>query len=196
MNKNKKNGFTLAETITTISILAVISTVLVTFYITGLKIYKEKSIERDLIFATENTLKDISASIKSTTNFINQKELNGITYISNSDTIILEIPSIDSDNKTIYENNQIIYFDYIVYTRSGNNIEKSVYPSTVSIRSQLENKILESGVTNFLITYHPVNPPVDWATITKVNFLINAEKNTGTVVKQIQLDQTIKSRNQ
>lgn len=196
MNKKQKNGFTLAETITTISILAIISVVLVTFYITGLKIYREKTVERDLIFSTENTLKDISDSVKSATNFINQKALGGITYISHSDTIILEVPSIDINKETIYEDDQIKYFDYIVYNLSSSNITKSTYPDINSSRLLLENKILESGITNFTITYYPNNPPIDWASITKVNFSVSASKNIGQEIKQIQLNQTIKSRNQ
>lgn len=196
MSKKKINGFTLAETITTISILAIISVVLVTFYITGLKIYKEKTVERDLIFATENTLKDISQNVKSTTNFIGQRDLNGITFTSSSDTIILEIPSVNSSQETIYEDNQIKYFDYIVYTLSGSNIIKNIYPDINSSRGQIENKILESGVTNFTITYYPTNPPTDWANIAKVNFSISASKNIGQEIKQIQLNQTLKSRNQ
>lgn len=199
MKKNIKEsrGFTLAEIMVTMTIFVIMTVLVVSFYISGLKIFREKSAERDLIFNAQNTLRDITDNLQKSVTIVENVIINMTTYTSGNQTIIAEIPAIDENGETIFQDSEVTTFDYIIYDYDPNSetIVKHVYPNVASSRSEIENFVLMKQVDSFTFEYSPENPPVDWLAVENIKTNLSAYKIVSNNTKRISLSNTIKPRN-
>lgn len=94
----------------TLSILVILSALLVSVYFSYNNVMKVYLAKTDLQTSNSIALNKITSTIKLASNIPNTKIINSNNYTTSSNTLILELPSIDS-NQDIIPNT----YDYIAY---------------------------------------------------------------------------------
>ncbi|MDD3480956.1 MAG: prepilin-type N-terminal cleavage/methylation domain-containing protein [Patescibacteria group bacterium] len=147
-----KRGFTLIEVIISMVVLGVIIAAMSAIYAVSLREFKiEKNrneMQRSINFASDELGKNIKQAINIPENYD--------TYTRGPETLITELPSIDSDEEYLY-NGSDLRTDYIIYYLSGSELHKITLADPLSSRQEVSGSdiIILSNVTNFSCDYDP-----------------------------------------
>ncbi len=161
-------GFTLVELLVSIAILAIVSLVTVTIYVTGLKNTQIEAQKANLQSDNKTVLEKIAADTRDATAVVSTKD----TYTSSSTTLILSVPAIDSSQEIIYSGENFV-LDYIIYTLSGGVLQKIVIANISSSRESIGPvNILGNCTINF--NYTP-----DLATASEVEITLTNQATAG-----------------
>lgn len=150
-----KRGLTLIEVVISMAILGVIIAAMAAIYAVTLKEYKiEKArneMQRSVNFASDELGKNIKQAINIPETY------DTYTRDDESETLIIELPSINSSEEYLY-NGDDLRTDYIIYYRSGSELHKITLADSLSTRYDVSGedfKIL-SDVTDFNCDYEPL----------------------------------------
>ena len=99
--------------------------------------------------------------------------VNGTTYTSSANTLVLQMPAINSSGSTISNK-----YDKVAFYPSGTNFYIQLEPDAASSRKKL-NKILSDSLQSVTLTYDNAS----YALVTKVtvNFLSQLQVKAQTV---------------
>lgn len=192
-----ESGLNILEAVVTLAIFVIVMSVVVTFYITGVKVYREKSAERNLVFEAQSTTKKISDGVREASEVIESVVIDGVTFTSGTNSVVLELPSVDENGNTIYQAGNVVLFDHVIfeYDSGTGSVIKYVYPDAASSRPQEEGTTLMAGVDSIEFIYYPDDPPTNWDDIESIEMSFSAHKNYNGGTKQIDLTNRIKPRN-
>lgn len=145
-----KKGFTIFEVIVTISLLAIITMVTSSIFVTALKNYQinfqKTNFQKDLNFVVD----DIDKNVKLATNVQYSYDVfNSNPIAGASNTLILELPSTDAAGNFIYISGALKK-DVIVYYLENGALHRKIYASSSGIRYPQNNQdvILINNVIN------------------------------------------------
>jgi len=164
-----QKGFTLANMLITLSILVILSALVLSIYFSYnnvLKIYLAKT---DLQTYNIIALNRIASMIKSANNIPETKTINSNSYTTSTDTLILELPSVDS-NQDIITNT----YDYIVYyldLADTTKLKSSTEAAAGSVRITGDN-LVANNVKNLIFNYN--NDQI--SSTNRVNITLTLEK--------------------
>lgn len=151
--RRNQAGFTLLELLIVLGLFGVIVTSVSTLYIASIKNsedeFKRAQLTEALTLATDTLSDDIKAATAI--------EATYSTYTSGSQTVVLDLPAVDSSHNIIYLGNSFV-LDRVVYTYSSGVLTKSVFPGSGSSRSAVTNKTVLSKISSLSFTY-PSSPP-------------------------------------
>ncbi|KKP88531.1 MAG: hypothetical protein UR93_C0012G0009 [Berkelbacteria bacterium GW2011_GWA2_35_9] len=141
-----KKGITLIEVLVTIGLTSTIVYLVVYSLINGLQSSEYNYNRFKISSSLDSALNDISKYLLLANNLPNSLIYDGEEYINDSDTLIINLPSIHSDGSVINS-----FFDSIIYdyNPNDNQVRQLVLPNSESYRNYKNNVILSdvSSVT-------------------------------------------------
>jgi prepilin-type N-terminal cleavage/methylation domain-containing protein len=146
-------GFTLLELMIVMSMLGVIMLSVTTLYIANIKNSEDESrraqLTESLTLATDNLTDDVKNA--------SAIEASYSSYTSGSQTVVLDLPAVDSSHNIIYSGTSFV-LDRVVYAYASGALTRSVFPGSGSTRSAVTRKTVLSKITALNFTY-PNSPP-------------------------------------
>ncbi len=182
MHKSQESaGFTLVEIIVAIGIFAIIILFLPYLGVYHYWIYNTQIAQFDVISDARGTLDDMDSYVRQSNRVIS----NYLTYTTDSQTLILQIQSIDPSNNLIAGT-----YDNVVFYLSGSDFFRQVFPSANSKRLAATKK-LASNVTEITFSYDNLN----YSLVQQVTTTISVQQNLGKDIKSATLSSQAKLRN-
>lgn len=144
----KKNGFSLAELIIAIAVVAVVSGLLLGILVNETGVFYQQSSRVSQGVGLNDALASIRSHVKSASAVAAAyPETPPSAYTSGSSTLVLKITSIDSSSNLITNT-----YDYFVYYVEMGRLHLLVFPNSQSTRKQLD-QILTSSVDTLAFVY-------------------------------------------
>ncbi|MBI4363611.1 MAG: hypothetical protein HY545_02060, partial [Candidatus Doudnabacteria bacterium] len=141
-------GFTLIELLVVTVLVGVSIVVLVNLFIGQNRIYRTQTAELNVANDARASLDDIDAYARQARQIL----ANYQTWTTGTQTLVLEIQSINSSNQLI-----IGAYDTMVYYLTGSNFYRQTFPNAQSSRTA-QTKRLASNVTGLSLTYNNADP--------------------------------------
>lgn len=144
----------LADALITIFIIVLIGTLLIGIYFMYSNIYKVENIYQELSAENSNASQMLLSDIRNAHIILASKEIDAITYTTDEDTVIINLPSIDQ-NQDIIDGS----FDTIVYQRDPLDLSKlkSITSSAVGSSRPSGTKLVSNDVDLFILNYNNVS---------------------------------------
>ncbi len=150
-----QKGFTLIEMVVVIAIIGALGMVIAEMYVWQNRLYNVQTSK----YAAMN---DVRAALDDIDNYVRSSSLvlgTYSTYTTGTDTLILQIQSINSSNQLLPGT-----FDTIVYYKTGSELFREVFPDASSSRQAVQ-KQLAAHVVTLRFTYDNA----DMAQVTEVD---------------------------
>lgn len=170
--KNLK-GLSLVELQIAGAILAGATLLIGAFYFTYTRFFYEEKTQITIASDNKNALDEVTTQIKESTKVATACTVCGADTTSSSTILILQIWPLDAGS--VPKDPGTTNFDYIVYKLSGTDLVKNTFPSAVSTRPALANKILSSNIKSLLFEY---DMPLDLANSSEVTITLTSEAKT------------------
>ncbi len=141
-----KKGITLIEVLITSGLIGVISTLLVYSLMYGLQ-SSDYSINRSSDAGNASlAINDMSKNILLAISLVDRITYQSIEYVSDNNTIILQLPAIDSQADIIPGSSDYVIYDYDI---SNKLLKEKIIPSDLSSREFALRNLLEKvqGIT-------------------------------------------------
>jgi prepilin-type N-terminal cleavage/methylation domain-containing protein len=162
MNRStSSSGFTLIEVIITIAAFAVLMLVILNLFDWQGSNYRQQVAVIRSTSSSRKVMQTIEPLVMSSHRILASYTVNGTLYISDSDTIVLQLPSYDSSDNTIANT-----WDYAAIYLSGAELWVTIEADGASERESGTNRITDL-LTSFSVTYSNVDfTQVRWANVT------------------------------
>lgn len=154
-------------------------------YLTYNQVYKVQIVYNELNTNSAIAMNRLSKNIRQSTNVVETKTVNSTAYTTDSDTLIIELPSIDSEHNIIYAT-----YDYIVYYIDGTQLKSDFEPDVSSSRSG-GNSLIAQYVENIVFNYNDI----DYDDTDKIEVILSTSKQSGTSVQKLTIQGTSHLRN-
>jgi prepilin-type N-terminal cleavage/methylation domain-containing protein len=145
-------GFTLMEIIVVLALMTILLIGLLSLYDWHAKIY---SLEQGDIRATSSArtaLNNMSLYLAQATSVMSFRAVNGVTYTSDADTMVIEMPTLGSTGNYIANT-----YDYVVYYIDNGKLYELDDFDASSVRPETTKQLAE-GVQTFILTYNDDDP--------------------------------------
>lgn len=143
-----KQGFTLVETIITITIFIIISVALGVFFVYYYQNFNIQQTIVNMVGAASGTASELQNIILQADKIMANHDFSGTVYETNQNTLVLELPSIDGSGDIISGK-----YDYAVFYATGTSFYKLIQGDPSSARlSGL--KQLSGIVLSLVFTYN------------------------------------------
>lgn len=154
MLKNKK-GFTLIEAIVYLAIASILFVIIADIFITQSQVYDKETAKTDIDLYAKTALDRTVENSLSATTVVASRTFSSTLYQSGNQTLILELPSIDS-NQNIINNT----YDYILFHLDPNNASKFFMQLDAASGTARADKtvLLATFVSNLNFRYNKSNP--------------------------------------
>jgi type II secretory pathway pseudopilin PulG len=180
-NRKQNFGFSLVEAVIVIALVVVLSIVVVNMFIGQNRIYKTQTAELGVNAGARNSLDDIDAFVRGSSTALGSYT----TYTAGPQVLILQIQSIDVQNKLIAGT-----FDHVVYYLLGTDLIREIFPNAASTRSA-GTKQLARNVNGLVFTYNNSN----FSLVTEIDTDLTIEDNAGVQNRSITLSSKSRIRN-
>lgn len=182
----KKKGITLIEVLVTSGLIGAISTLLIYSLIFGMQ-SSDYTINRSGDTGNASiAINDISKSILLSISLVDRITYQSVEYVSDSDTLILQLPAIDSQADVVVGSSDYIIYDYDVGSKT---LKEKILPSESSSREFALRNLLENVKSVSFVT----NNSSKGKTV-----LVNLDINSvsGGKISNYMLSRTVRLRNQ
>lgn len=129
MDCKLNNGFTLAETMLTIGLSAIILTAMFSVFAIEQRALNLRSERGDDVRQGQTALRRIEKTVRDGEAVVSSASLFGITYTTGAHTVVIDVPAIDSSGVLISGET-----DRLAYTVSGTSLVEVSVPSASSVR--------------------------------------------------------------
>lgn len=177
-----KSGFTLVEAIIVIAIFAALSIVLVSVLLSQHRLYRTQSAELNINDEARSSLDDIDAHIR----LANKALANYSAYTSGPQTLILEIPAINSLNQIVTG-----AYDHVVYYLSLTTLNKVIIADAASSRVS-QTVPLSVGVTAVNFNFNNQN----FDLVSEISTSLSLLESAGLFNRTITVSSNSRLRNQ
>lgn len=145
---------TLSEALVAIFIILIISSLVIGIFFTFYNIYKSQLVQKELTNDNTITLNTMSGAIKNASKIIQNATINGHEYTTGSNTLVMELPSIDNNSNVIEGK-----FDFQVFYQDGSNnklLKSELMPDAASTRNK-EDQIIAFNTSNILFHFNNIS---------------------------------------
>ena len=184
--KNAQVGFTLIETIVAIAIMTIVLAALLVLITNFYKVFNAQQSTARVSGSATIAGNELQAKITQATQIVSSSTISGTLYTTDSDTLVLELPSINGSGAVIAGT-----YDYAVFYVSSGALYERVQPNGASSRPTIY-KQLSNSISSASFTYN--NGDVTQAN--KVDIDILMQLNAGRTTSTHRLKQTLYLRNQ
>ncbi|MDD3486926.1 MAG: type II secretion system protein [Candidatus Moranbacteria bacterium] len=180
-----KKGFTFIEAIAAVAIFIFISVAMVTIYVNYVKAFNYNQAVMKLAGSARSVSSEVEKMVLQSNQIIDSHIFSGNVYTTNSDTLVLELPSIDNSKNIVNGK-----YDYIVFYIEGSGFYELIQADADSSRVSIERQIAES-VKNIVFTYDNSNV----VEAKRVDLTLDMQETVNNKMAQYRLDQEIYLRN-
>lgn len=180
----KSNGFTLVEMIITLTLTAIIGTVLIVVLVNSLSLQTTQSARVSQGLGINNALSDISSWVRRAAGVsLGYPATTPFTYTTGANVLVLKVPSLDATGAVIAD-----VYDYVVFVVESLKLKEKIFPNALSTRQQ-SDKILTDNVASVAFSFQntagqSVTPDLASVVTVTINLSQKAaysnEENTGT----------------
>jgi len=179
---------TLADSLITIFILTLVIGTLMGVYFTYNNVIKVQIAYNELNANSTIALNKISKNVRQASSVVDATTINSTNYSTDHDTLILELPSIDSDQKII--SNSYDYLVYFIDPADSTKLKSDIEPSVGSSRSSGEGLISEF-VESITFNYNET----DYLSINEVETVLVTTQSAGHTEQKMIIQSSVKLRN-
>lgn len=178
MKINYNLGFGMVEMVVVLAIFGIAGTILISVLVQNNNIASTQSVKVSQGLSLNDSISQINSLIRSAAFIALNYPAETPEYVSGQDTLILALPSLDSNGQVISST-----YDYAVVTRDSSNPEhfkKIVFPSAVSSRKSEDVTLIQ---TLSLIKFNYIDSAGLATTpnlAAKVEFIINVSEKAGS----------------
>lgn len=154
ISKQKKHdnlGFTIIELVIVIAIASTLILVLFSLFEGQMRNYGYQQAQLRVAGGTRSVIDNMMTYTMQASNVVATRTVNGVGYTSDSDTIILELPTMNGSYDRLADT-----YDYVVFNLDGTNLNMVVAPNASSFRKPV-TKRLDDSINSFSITYNNVD---------------------------------------
>ena len=184
--KKAQVGFTLLETIVAIAIMTIVLAALLVLLTNFYKVFNAQQSTARVSGSATIAGNELQAKISQATQIVTSATISGTLYTTDSDTLVLELPSINGFGAVIAGT-----YDYAVFYVSSGALYERVQPNGASSRPTIY-KQLSNSISSTSFTYNSG----DVTQATKVDINILMQLTAGRTTSTHQLKQTLYLRNQ
>jgi len=174
-----RDGFTLIELVTGVAVIGLLSVVLSAIVVTSQRSAALEKTRADLAVENRRLVDETMRNVKNARSVMSSASVLGTNYTTGAQTLILELPAIDS-NQTIIDN----VFDYQVFRITGNTYEFIQDAGAGSNRQDTSSRLFSERVSSGTFTYYDATG----------NVLVGNYQNTQSVGISSTLSQTVRGR--
>jgi prepilin-type N-terminal cleavage/methylation domain-containing protein len=143
----RPRGFTLIEMLIGLAIISLLIVALLSFYSKGQQQFMNQNIQSDVLEKSRYPLALIAQDVKSAIQVVTAWG----SYTTSSNTLVLEVPSVDSSGLIIDVNSQ---FDYVIYRVSNRRLQR-IYDAKEGVSARVDgSRNLADDITGLSITYY------------------------------------------
>ena len=142
-----ESGFTLPEVITVTVVAVIIGGLVLGIMIQNTRVFVSESSKVSQGLNSNDALEQIKSEIKQSSAVAASYTSSGITYTSGINTLVLQIPAVDSSGNSIDS-----VFDYGVFTVSSGNLLFKIFTDPLSKRVPVD-QILAKNVNQISFKY-------------------------------------------
>lgn len=164
-------GFTLAEVIVVTALLAILMTLGVGIFLSNNRFYETQTGEVTSINSTRQAGDKINEYTRTALAFVTSRVHNSITYTAGAQTLILQLPAVDSSSEIIAG-----VYDYVIVSIDPNNSSRLILIVDSNPFSDRPAQLLE--LTNKLSILNFTYDNADLALARKVNYQIKVQETT------------------
>lgn len=150
--KSQQAGFTLFEMIIVIFLLAILLVGLLNIFDWQQKVYNLEQADIAATGTARVALNAMTFAIAQGTEIVASRNINGTDYSTGGSTIVVEVPSYDSNGDWLPSDH-----DYLVFTANGNRLEMITDAAANSDRKS-GTKLLTDSLESFALTYNNGTP--------------------------------------
>ena len=143
----RPKGFTLIEMLIGLAIISLLIVALLSFYSKGQQQFMNQNIQSDVLEKSRYPLAVIAQDVKSAVQVVAAWG----SYTTSSNTLVLEVPAVDSSGLIIDVNLQ---FDYVIYRVSNRRLQR-IYDAKEGVSARIDgSRNLADDITGLSITYY------------------------------------------
>lgn len=181
-------GFTIIEITIVITLAALTLIIASTLFITEWQILGSETAKSELRSQNIAAQTEIARAVEESFEIVNSKIINSGSYASDSDTIILKLPSVDSDQDVIPET-----FDYEVFERDAADPAKLISDTEINVQSSRPSG--KRTVAGFVGTLNFRYNNNVWSDVDFVEINIMNEENINGGLKNYKTFAAVKLKN-
>lgn len=144
-------GVSLIETLVTVAIAMVLTLALLGLYQVYGNLYGLGRMHFSAVGGVRSPLSEIVEYVSQAHRVAESHDFGGVVYSSGSSTLVLEIPSVNADSRTVAES-----WDYVVFYKDGERLYRRLQPAASSARSALTRQ-LSDVAANLAFSYDAEN---------------------------------------
>lgn len=183
-SKSQQLGFTLTEVLIVLAIIGFLVVIFIDFFLQYNRSFSFLSATVDTAESAGMVMNKISEAVRQASRVVGSRSFSGTVYASDADTLVLELPAMDSSGAIAGE------FDYMVFYLEGGKIFWRTEADPASQRAT-GVKQLSDTVQSFNLVYDQA----DVSLATKVDVDVQTQKQTRGQLAQSHLHQIIYLRN-
>lgn len=180
-NIHAQDGFTIVEIVVVLGITILIMLGLFTLYDNYYKVYNAQEATARVVSAAALTGSELQNSIKQAESVLSSHTISGTTYNSDSDTIVLRLPAVNSSGSLIASQ-----YDYIVFNVDGTRLSKITSAYSSSFR-QSGTRQLSDVVGTATFSYNNG----DFAQVDRVDVNVNMQVTNRGITTSQNLQQSL-----
>lgn len=189
MSIKNRQGFTLTDLLITMGILALISVMLGSIFISINRSMRENRLRQELILEASRIAKRISDTIIPASSIESSKSLLGQPYLTGSTTVVLELLAIDETGAIIPNT-----FDYMAITLDSSDTSKLLRITDADAGSSREDRteVLGSHIDFLTFTYKDTDPTT--SNEVSASFTISDITGTKTITHTLQTHASLRNK--
>ena len=176
----KNNGFTLIETLVVLFFACILLVVFFNLYDWHGRVYYYQEALIRVSTSNRQALLNMQNYVAQSNRVLVSASVNGTTYTTSANVLVLQIPSIDSTGNIVANK-----WDKVAFYGSGTNFYLQLQPDATSSRQKI-NKILSDTLASVSFTYNPTD--VTQANKISVNFSSAQQARQERVTGSLQQD--------
>lgn len=142
-----QSGFTLIETIVVIGILVIVMFGIYLIYTGFYNVYNSQQAQINVSSSAGQSIYEVENYTLQADQVLSSHSFSATTYTTDADTLVLEIPSIDSSGDIVSSK-----YDYVAFYLSGNNFYRILAPDASSSR-KAGTRQLSNAAQSLTFTY-------------------------------------------
>lgn len=147
----ENRGFTFIEAIFAVAVFIFITLAMMYLYYNFSNIYNYQQVEARVAGSARTVANELQSAVLQSDKIVSSRAFSGHTYSTDQDTLVLEVPSIDSSGSIVDGK-----FDYAVFYIVGTNFYKLTEVDAASVRPS-GLKQLSDAIATITFTFDNAN---------------------------------------
>jgi hypothetical protein len=184
-NGNRGNGMTIVEAVVAVTLVALLSIILMDIFITHGRIFNLGSASSDFQLQGVEVMEAVGRVVRVADKTLSSRTINSANYVASAETLILEMPSIDSSGQVV-----VGKYDYAAVYLLNNKIFVSQEADPASSRVS-SSRALSDSVSRLQF----IDDNSSYESVSSVLVQLAMSKNISGKIKTLAIDKKFNLEN-